>query len=191
MLLKLPVAIGGMATLAYPLVVYLGYGAVEPVWLASALFALVMLRAWASRDARWLWAAAGTALLAVASVAGGSWIPLKLYPVLVCAVLFVVFFASVLRPPTVIERIARLGEPDLPAAGVRYTRAVTLLWCAFFLFNGAIALFLALRGSNEAWALYTGLISYVLMGSLFVAEWLVRQRVKARMARVSNGEAHG
>jgi uncharacterized membrane protein len=43
--------------------------------------------------------------------------------------------------------------------------------------NGLLALGLALWASVEAWALYTGLIAYVLMGTLFGGEWLYRKKV--------------
>ena len=62
------------------------------------------------------------------------------YPVLVNAILLAVFAASLWRPPTVIERIARLREPDLPPAAVVYTRRVTIVWSVFFALNGAAAL---------------------------------------------------
>jgi len=179
-----------LATLAYPLVVYLGYGRIEPYWITLALVALMLLRAWAARDAVWLFAGMGSALLALVSFIGGGWVPLKLYPVLVNAVLLAVFAASVLHPPTVIERIARLAEPALPAGGVAYTRQVTLVWCGFFVLNGLAALATALWSSNEVWVLYNGLIAYVLMGALFASEWLVRQRVKARLAAAA-GDTRG
>jgi uncharacterized membrane protein len=179
---KLSMVVVLLATLAYPLAVYLGFGRIEPFWLGLVLLALMLVRAWAARDAVWLLAGVGAALLAVLGMAANSWLPLKLYPVAVNAVLLLVFAASVLRPPTVIERIARLAEPALPPAGVAYTRKVTLVWCAFFVINGGAALFTALWASNETWVLYNGLIAYVLMGALFAIEWLVRRRVKARTA---------
>jgi len=171
-----------LATLAYPLLVYFGFGRFSPFWLGLALAALMAMRAWAGRDAVWLLAAAGAALLSLASLAGDSWLPLKLYPVMVSAVLLGVFAVSLARPPTVIERIARLHEPLLPPAAVAYTRKVTLAWCAFFACNGLVALGTVLWGSPEAWLLYNGLLAYVLMGALFGAEWLLRQRMRARLA---------
>jgi uncharacterized membrane protein len=150
------------------------------------LVALALARAWATRQTFWLAAAAGAALLAAASAFGNAWLPLKLYPVLVNGVLLFVFSASLVRPPSVIERLARLTEPHLPAEGVAYTRKVTQVWCGFFVLNGGIALATALWASHELWALYNGLIAYLLMGVLFGVEWLVRQRVKARL-RVVHG----
>lgn len=178
-----------LATLAYPLAVYLGFGRIEPFWLGLVLLALMLVRAWAARDVVWLFAGAGAALLGVLGMWGNSWLPLKLYPAVVNAVLLVVFAASVVRPPTVIERIARLREPALPAAAVAYTRTVTMVWCGFFVFNGLAALGTALWASNEIWVLYNGLIAYVLMGALFGVEWLVRRRVKARIAAAKENYA--
>jgi len=171
-----------LATIAYPLVVYLGFGRWDPVWLAGLLAALMFLRAASGRDAMWLVAGIGALLLGVATALGGGWVPLKLYPVMVSAVLLGVFGASLWRGPTVIERIARLSEPDLPPAAIAYTRKVTLAWCAFFVANGAIAAATALWASEQVWVLYNGLLSYVLVGLFFAAEWLLRQRLRARLA---------
>jgi len=52
------------------------------------------------------------------------------------------------------------------------------VWCGFFVLNGAIALGTALWASEAVWSLYTGVISYVLMGLLFAGEYLVRLRFK-------------
>ncbi|GAB3246077.1 COG4648 family protein [Chitinimonas naiadis] len=169
-------------TLAYPLLVYLGLGHFEPRWLALMLAGVALARAYATRERVWLAAAAGALLLAAASALGNQALPLKLYPVLVSTVLLVVFATSLFYPPSVIERLARLREPDLPPEGVAYTRRVTQVWCGFFVINGSIALYTALWASDAAWALYNGLISYGLMGALFAGEWLVRRRVKARLA---------
>ena len=169
-------------TLAYPLLVYLGLGHFEPRWLALMLAGVALARACATRERVWLAAAAGAMLLAAASALGNQALPLKLYPVLVSSVLLVVFATSLFYPPSVIERLARLREPDLPPEGVAYTRRVTQVWCGFFVINGSIALCTALWATDAIWALYNGLISYGLMGVLFAGEWLVRRRVKARLA---------
>jgi uncharacterized membrane protein len=89
-----------------------------------------------------------------------------------------IFGASLRFPPTVIERIARLTEPDLPPEGVVYTRKVTAVWVGFLLVNAAISLWTVLWGSLEQWALWNGLLSYLAMGILFTAEYLVRRVVR-------------
>jgi uncharacterized membrane protein len=97
-------------------------------------------------------------------------------------VLFTVFGFSLWRPPTIVERIARLHEPQLPVQAVAYTRKVTIAWCGFFLVNGTISAASALWASNQVWVLYNGLLSYVLIGLFFAVEWLLRQRMRARVA---------
>ena len=101
---------------------------------------------------------------------------LKLYPVCVNAVLLGVFSSSLARPPSAIERFARLQNPDLTPRAVGYARGVTVVWCLFFIGNGLAALGTALWASDGAWAIYNGLIAYLLMGALLGAEWIVRQR---------------
>ena len=104
-------------SVAYPLVVYWAMGRFEPRWLAVLLLALALLRALATRQAVWLVAAAGAAVLAALATVFNQALPLKLYPALINAVLLVVFAASLAFPPTAVERIARLSEPDLPPSG--------------------------------------------------------------------------
>jgi uncharacterized membrane protein len=105
---------------------------------------------------------------------------LRLYPAAVSLGMLALFGLSLKFPPSMVERFARLDDPALPPDGVRYTRRVTQVWCAFFIFNGSVAGFTAVAASRDAWALYNGFIAYVLMGVLFAAEWLVRRRHLAR-----------
>lgn len=169
-------------SLAYPVVVYLALGHVSPRWIALLLVGLALARAWVTRESFWLVAAALAMVLAAASFLGGLWGPLKLYPALVNAVMFGLFAMSLWRGPSVVERLARLREPDFPPAAVAYTRRVTQVWCGFFVFNGLVAVATALWASTAVWTLYNGLLSYVAMGALMGGEWLVRQRVRARIA---------
>ncbi|MCE9667103.1 hypothetical protein LY474_04675 [Myxococcus stipitatus] len=175
-------ALLGLLSLAYPLLVYSGLGRFEPRWMALPLAAMAVVRAVATKEKVWLATAAGALLLAASSMLGNHALPLKLYPVLVNAVLLTVFATSLAFPPSLIERLARLREPELPPSGVAYTRRVTQVWCGFFVLNGGLALGTALWASDATWALYNGLVAYGLMGLLFAGEWLVRRRVRARHA---------
>jgi uncharacterized membrane protein len=176
-------------TLAYPLAVYLSLERFQPRWLALLLLALALVRLAVNRTPVTWGMAGGAALLAVLSWSYNAWLPLKLYPVAISLLLLCLFGASLLHPPTAIERIARLSEPDLPPAAVAYTRRVTQIWCVFFSLNGLIALFTAFWASDAIWTLYNGLISYVLMGTLMAGEWLVRRRMRARIAAEASGAA--
>jgi uncharacterized membrane protein len=183
-------------SLAYPVVVYLALGHVSPRWIALLLVALALARAWVTRESFWLGAAALATVLAVASLLGDRWGPLKLYPALVNLVMFGLFAMSLWRGPTVVERLARMRETNFPPAAIAYTRRVTQVWCGFFVVNGLIAVATALWASAAAWALYNGLLSYVAMGVLMGGEWLVRRRVRGRiaaaeLARTGDGALHG
>ena len=179
-----------LLTLAYPFAVAFGLGRVAPHWFALALVGLALLRAAVSGQAMWWAAAAGAVLLAAFSVAGQGWLPLKLYPVLVNAVLLLVFGASLWQGPPLVERLARLREPELPPEGVVYTRRVTQAWCLFFTVNGSLAAATACWASTATWTLYNGFIAYLLIGAMFGGEWWLRRRAKARWA-APPGAAHG
>ena len=98
-----------------------------------------------------------------------------LYPVLV-SLAFLAFFAFSLKNEAVITKIARLKEPDLDEKGVVYTRNLTKIWCAFFVFNATLSLALALIEDKLYWSVYSGAVSYSLMGTLFFGEILFRKR---------------
>jgi uncharacterized membrane protein len=126
--------------------------------------ALVLVGAWKGLFQRWF--ALGLAA--------------KAYPIGVNLALLASFGWSLGHPPTVVERLARLQEPQLPAHAVRYTRRVTQAWCGFFALNAALSLATALWASQAVWALYNGAIAYALMGLFFAVEWSIRRRVRAR-----------
>ena len=175
---------------AYPAAIYVALRWFEPRFIALALAAIVLVQQ-RERAGRLLHglapaALAGAGVLVALSTA--VWFVndervLRLWPVGMNLGLLLVFGASLLHPPPMIERFARLLHPDLPPEGVRYTRRVTGVWCAFFVVNGAIAAYTAFATSREVWLLYNGLIAYVLVGLLFCGEWLVRRRLLSAGAR--------
>lgn len=118
-------------------------------------------------------------LLGLAVLLGQAEQAMLYYPVWMNAGMLILFGWSLCYPPTVIERLARLMEGDLDDKGVTYTRKVTAVWCGFFIANGSIAAFTAWYGDWDLWLWYNGLIAYLLMGLLMLAEWLVRRRVRA------------
>ena len=179
-----------LASVAYPLVVWLALGHVAPRWIAIGLAGLALARAALTRERFWLAAAAAVLLLAAAGAWTDGWVPLKLYPVVVNLALLGAFAASLRRGPSAIERLARLREPALPPAAVAYTRRVTQVWCVFFAANAAVSAATALWADAAGWALYNGLVAYLLMGLLMGGEWLVRRRVRARADR-AGGARHG
>ncbi|MCE9650896.1 MAG: hypothetical protein K8R18_14855 [Parvibaculum sp.] len=104
----------------------------------------------------------------------------RLYPVFMNMTMLFAFALTLWKPPSMIERFARIAEPDLDAHGVAYTRNVTWLWMGFFVVNGSLAFWTALYGSWQQWGVYNGAISYVLAGCLFAGEFIIRKIVRAR-----------
>lgn len=63
---------------------------------------------------------------------------------------------------------------------------MTVVWCAFFLVNGSAATALAVWAPRSWWAAYCGVISYLLVGTLFAVEYLIRKRRFGRNEAVSS-----
>ncbi|MEW5248600.1 COG4648 family protein [Microbulbifer sp. 2201CG32-9] len=164
----------------YPLAVYLGIQHFSLKSLLGFLLIIAALRFLLSREGGKVGARLIAAALAI--VVSMSWLrndaaALLWYPVLCNVALLAVFAWSLQQPQTIVERLARLRQPELSAGGVAYTRRVTKVWCAFFVANGVVATGTVLRGDMQLWALYNGLISYALMGLLLAGEWLVRRSI--------------
>ena len=179
-----PAAVSHLLFALYPILIFAGLQFLDPRTVGAAVLVALVVRY--RRNAMhlmsglssWQWLAlALPPVLGLAVIATNSETLLRLYPASISASMLILFGTTLLRPPTMVERFARLSEPDLSPTAVRYTRHVTEIWCLFFVFNGAIAAYTALAASREAWALYNGFIAYLLMGTLFVGERAVRRRV--------------
>ncbi len=178
-------AVTALALLAYPLLVYMLLDRVSPALmivglgiLGAARIAtgssihrkhrtlllgmLVLFCTVAYLDARWEW--------------------VKLYPVLVNVAGAAWFAWTLIRPPSAAERFARLANPRerFDWRKSSYTKRVTQVWVAFFLLNGGAATYTALAASTGVWAIYNGLISYLLIGLLLGGEYLFRLRYRKR-----------
>lgn len=173
-------------TLAYPIAVYFGLQVLEPRTLGLMLLLIILLRHWRAMSkfasgvglAEWVAFAMLCGLAATIMLSNDARLLLA-YPVAVSLSMLFIFGRSLLYPPTVIERFARLSAPELTPEGVRYTRKVTWVWCGFFVMNAAIS-GATVFAPREYWALYNGLISYILMGLLFGGEWIVRGVMQRR-----------
>jgi uncharacterized membrane protein len=170
-------------SIAYPLFAAFAVRIVGPLWLAIGLCVLLALRAALGARSEIPIALTGGLLFVAAAVAlvtlYDRTLAVRLYPAFMSAAMAAAFGQTLLRGPTMIERFARILEPDLGPAGVRYARAVTWVWVGFFVINGALALFTAIYASWRIWALYNGVIAYIAMGALFAGEcFIVRPRVK-------------
>ncbi|MGB5108915.1 MAG: hypothetical protein WBO07_03970 [Formosimonas sp.] len=174
---KLAQPIFVLLSILYPFVVYFGHSHMSPLVLAAILFCMIVLRVWAigwDKPAAKLWLLGGVVVF-FSTVVSDEISALLWYPAAVNLVLLVVFAYSLYRPPTIVESFARAHEPNFSDKAIGYTRRVTQVWCVFFLLNGGVAVWTAFYASTQTWALYNGLIAYMLSGLLFVCEWVFRR----------------
>ncbi|MBW2714831.1 MAG: hypothetical protein JRD03_02065 [Deltaproteobacteria bacterium] len=178
---KISKALQGIFFLAYPLIVYFAYTRLETRTLAILLFALyaisIAIRFRGSAAEIWLVLRQhiGLAILIAIALATGNSTVLLFMPVIVSLYLLWTFSASLRSGIPMIERFARIVEDDLPDFTIPYCRKVTIVWCAFLAANALCVLILALAAPLEWWALYSGLISYLLIGTIFLGELLVHK----------------
>ena len=187
--------LAGGALLLYPLAVYWGltHAGQTPLLLGLLLiFSLRLLPGLLKGRVRlgplpeWLWlgrllACIGLGLTLLSALfSARHW--LLYYPLAVSLALLCLFGWSLTRPMSLVERLARLQDPALPAAAIGYTRRVAQVWCGFFVINGGLGALSIWDGDLAVWCLYNGLISYALMGGLMGAEYLVRRRLLKRLA---------
>ena len=167
--------------LAYPLTVYLAYTRLETRQLALLLLGLyaisVALRFRGSAADLWalLRQFAGLCVLIGAAIATGNRTVLLFVPVGVNLFLFGTFSLSLRNGPPMIERFARMVEDDLPDFTLPYCRKVTIGWCVFLAANALFMVALALAAPLSWWALYTGLISYMVIGAGLAGEFVLRK----------------
>lgn len=64
-------------------------------------------------------------------------------------------------------------EPDADEAVMAYTRNLTYVWALFTFLNFLVS-FGTIFFSEKIWAIYNGFISYVLVGLIFIIEYIVR-----------------
>jgi uncharacterized membrane protein len=177
----LPV-LAGIGSVLYPFLVYFGLPHLPPgllVALAVGIGGLHLLRR-RGRGVMPRWSFVAIACVLLALLALRPVLAAQAYPPLVSLSLAATFGWSLAHPPTAIERIARLTHPDLSAEAVKHTRTVTKVWTVFFLANAAIASVCAVWFSVAIWTLWTGLVSYLLIGVLLIGEVMVRRRILQR-----------
>lgn len=164
----------------YPLLVHVAVLRQSALLAAGALLLLAILSLYsplaAGRRAAWLAlpaiAAALAALLAFGAVPWLLYLPPVLLPLLILG-----SFAASLRPgrTPLVSAIAATVHGPLPPALKRYTRAVTWLWTLVIAAMLAVNLALSLGASRQAWSLFTNGGDYLLLGSVFILEYLWRR----------------
>ncbi|MEI7614130.1 MAG: hypothetical protein WCK63_14605 [Betaproteobacteria bacterium] len=178
-----------LSWLLYPFAILFGLQVLEPRYVAMVFaLALLLRRRQSARqllaELTWVDLSVVVLMLLFAGLTSvtNSELLLRFYPAAMTAGVLLIFPLSLVFPPSMVERIARLSTPDLPPAGVRYTRRLTAAWCVFLVLNGVVSIYTAVYASQEMWALYNGFVAYLLMGALFSGEWLYRRYFFSRAA---------
>ena len=123
---------------------------------------------------------------------------LKIYSVVINLTMLFVFGSTLFMPPNIIFRFATMSDKSIKGSSFeqkvyKYCHKVTVIWCCFFILNGSAAALttfadkifgLSPEAARKVWAVYNGGISYVLMGTLFVIEFIVRKLVDKKMMKL-------
>lgn len=174
--------------LAYPFILYGGLYFGSPRWVGVGLLIVLALRQrrYLSEILADFNSVERLILAALLFHAGlvaltNSEMLVRLFPCVMNMGMGALFGLSLYRGPSLIERFARIKEPNLPPEAIPYTRRVTQVWCVFLGVNTLVSVWTALAQSREVWAFYNGFLVYVFMGVLFVGEWWCRQRMQRKI----------
>ncbi len=162
--------------LSYPYLIYRGIES-GMVWLAPALFAGIYLKQ--ALQARRASIKLYKATLAIALLLGAYYLQTltaKVLPVLIQLMLMYFFGRTLLknRGPSFIERFVRLEFPEFPPGVSEYCRQLTWMWTLFFAFNVITCTALAVLGHDYGWAIFNGIIIYMMIGVLMIGEYIYR-----------------
>ncbi len=170
-----------LVSVAYPLLVYVGVQHVSPALFALVLAVLAMAKFLLARKQGGKPAMAELGLLVTVLVYSllllsiNSELLLRFYPVLISLCVALLFALSLNAPESLIERLARLAGETITPRAKAYTRKLTAIWALLLIGNALVALYLALFASLKLWALYNGLVSYILLGTFFALEYAYRR----------------
>ncbi|MCU7814946.1 MAG: hypothetical protein KZQ89_18320 [Candidatus Thiodiazotropha sp. (ex Lucinoma kastoroae)] len=158
--------------LAYPFIIYLLLVNDLP-WLGSTFVLGILV--WKIHERQdWLyWLAAIVVVCSLVVWLFGPGVISKLPPIFIHSGLLLLFLRSLKSVP-LIERFARFDFTELPPEIVVYTRQLTILWTGFFALNIIICIWMAVWGDDELWAFYNGVVVYVLIVFLMLAEYIWR-----------------
>lgn len=127
----------------------------------------------------------------------GKQIFLRLYSVVISVTFLFVFGSTLFFEPNIIFRFATLADKSIIGSSYEgqvkaYCKKVTIVWCCFFIINGGISVCTAFaeqlfkvspETASKIWSVYNGGISYLLMGLLFIVEFIIRKIVDSKMIK--------
>lgn len=166
----------------YPFFVFFGLRVLPPGGVGLILAVLLMMRFGVIRLTERSIVLPGFIVLflyAATSALLGSTQMLLYYPVLVNALLLVLFAGSLRTKEPLLNRVVRARGTPVGEHTARYLTRLTAIWAVFFLVNGLIAVWTTTT-SIEIWTIYNGIISYLIVAALAASEWIYRGHYKKR-----------
>ena len=99
---------------------------------------------------------------------------LKFYPVLMNTAVCTIFTLSLKKTPLITQFAQKMQKEPLNQEKLNYTRKATKAW-AIFMFMNTVASLITVFLSDEIWAIYNGFISYILIGTMMLSEYIIRK----------------
>jgi uncharacterized membrane protein len=166
---------------AYPVFIHLAVtgGAADALRTALLVAPMLALGCWilVRSKQRALWLIIIGAAAAITVLLGQSRAALYGVPHAAAYLFMLWLFGRTLlagREP-IITRFARQARGGALAPHmVRYTRSLTIAWCAFFAAQLAVSAFLLRFGPLEAWSLFINVLNFPLVALMFAGDYLYR-----------------
>jgi uncharacterized membrane protein len=131
------------------------------------------------QEGRWkAWMSLVVFALATALLArfGGGLYPLFVPPLAIPALVLSAFASSLLPgQKPMVTRIAESTHGALPDYLIRYTRSVTWVWTVFMTGLLLAIVYLMVFGPLEAWSALANFGGYLMIGALFIGEYIYRR----------------
>jgi uncharacterized membrane protein len=109
--------------------------------------------------------------------AGKSNYVIKFYPVLTNTAYFILFFTTLIFPPTLAFDISLLLDKRIMGTAAQkpmelFCKKASIVWCVFFIIDAIIAAFTVFVDdpNNTVWVIYNTAVTYGIMGIIFVVQ---------------------
>ena len=168
------------ASLLYPFLIFFGLQIFSPRIISIFIAVIILIRLIFIKDNNIKWKLIFPLLIIISIAIITLFVNkpkiLLFIPLVINYGFFLTFISSIYSSPSMVEIFARMqlktlkSTNELSPAEIIYCKKVTWLWSIFFFFNGLIIIYISLFSTIKLWSLYTGLISYLIMGSIFAVE---------------------
>jgi uncharacterized membrane protein len=130
-------------------------------------------------------------------LAGKSDYVIKFYPVLSNTAYFIIFWTTLIFPPTLVYDILLLFDKHLKDSKDSivqstmevFCRKATIVWCVFFVLDAVLAAFTVFinpadpKKANAIWAIYNGAVTYAVMCIIFVVQFIQCKRLTKKILK--------